>query len=387
MTHPLLVKNNLTAQQPMNRQEPAKILITDDDSLVRDAVAKILEMFGHQVSPTGSGEEALEVLTEDFDLIILDINMPGMDGFDTIKEINKRGYDIPVLFLTGAGSMEYAIKAINLGAYDFIQKPIEDIDLFNVKINRAIEKRMFVIKEKTYTEDLEAEVAAKTKELAEKNKLLQQYSHHLEVASVNTIITLQTALEEKDQYTAGHTNRVTHYAMLIGRSMGLAQEELAILDRACQLHDVGKLVIDVSCIQKPGPLTDEEWQLVRKHPVIGENIIKPLSFLEREGAIVRHHHERLDGKGYPDGLGGDELDLLTKIVTVADSYDAMTSQRSYRINLNREDAVTELRSCIDSQFDGEVVEHFASVLEEDSTLSQNSMQELQENGFSELFTT
>ncbi|MDH3454537.1 MAG: response regulator [Desulfuromonadales bacterium] len=366
----------------MNNPKPAKILITDDDGLVRDAVAKILEMFGHEVSPTGSGEEALEVLTEDFDLIILDINMPGMDGFDTIKAINERGYDIPVLFLTGAGSMEYAIKAINLGAYDFIQKPIEDIDLFNVKINRAIEKRMFVLKEKAYTENLEEEIAAKTRELAEKNKLLEQYSHHLEVASVNTIITLQTALEEKDQYTAGHTNRVTHYAMLIGRSMGLPEEDLAVLDRACQLHDVGKLVIDVSCIQKPGPLSDEEWQLVRKHPEIGENIIKPLSFLEREGTIVRHHHERIDGKGYPDGIGGDELDILTRILTVADSYDAMTSQRSYRIDLARAEAIDELRSCTGSQFDPEVVEHFIEILEEDTTLARNSMKELQENGYS-----
>ena len=369
----------------MKPNKPAKILITDDDSLVRDAVAKILEMFGHQVTPTGSGEEAIAALNDEFDLIILDINMPGMDGFDTIKAINERGYDIPVLFLTGAGSMEYAIKAINLGAYDFIQKPIEDIDLFNVKINRAIEKRMFILREKAYTENLEEEVADKTRELAEKNKLLQQYSHHLEVASVNTIITLQTALEEKDQYTAGHTNRVTHYAMLIGRSLGLSQEDLAVLDRACQLHDVGKLVIDVSCIQKPGPLSDEEWQLVRKHPVIGENIIKPLSFLEREGAIVRHHHERLDGKGYPDGIGGDEIDLLTKIVTVADSYDAMTSQRSYRINLNRQQAIAELRKCVGTQFDGDVVEHFAGILEEDTTLTENSLQELQDSGFTGLF--
>ena len=369
----------------MNNPKPAKILITDDDSLVRDAVAKILEMFGHTVTPTGSGEEAINILNEDFDLIILDINMPGMDGFDTIKAINERGYDIPVLFLTGAGSMEYAIKAINLGAYDFIQKPIEDIDLFNVKINRAIEKRMFILREKAYTENLEEEVAAKTMELAEKNKLLQQYSHHLEVASVNTIITLQTALEEKDQSTAGHTNRVTHYAMLIGRSLDLPPEDLAVLDRACQLHDVGKLVIDVSCIQKPGPLSDEEWLLVRKHPEIGENIIKPLSFLEREGTIVRHHHERMDGKGYPDGIGGDKLDILTRILTVADSYDAMTSQRSYRVNLNRQDAITELRKCAGSQFDPEIVEHFAAILKEDSTLSQNSMQELQANGFSEIF--
>ena len=145
--------------------------------------------------------------------------------------------------------------------------------------------------------------------------------------------------------------------------MQLPQEELIILKRACQLHDIGKLVIDVSCIQKPGPLTDDEWEKVKKHPEVGETIIKPLRFLKREGEIVRHHHERMDGRGYPDQLGGNDLDILTKIVTVADSYDAMTSKRSYKINLSREHAIEELNRCAGSQFDHQVVRAFVSVLQ------------------------
>jgi HD-GYP domain-containing protein (c-di-GMP phosphodiesterase class II) len=258
--------------------------------------------------------------------------------------------------------MEYAVKAINLGAYDFIAKPIEDLDLFEVKIRRAIEKRTFIRREKSYKENLEKEVRKKTRELAEKNILLEKYSHHLEVSSVNTIITLNTALEEKDQYTAGHTKRVTEYSQMIGKAMKLPKEEIDVVTRACQLHDIGKLVIDVSCIQKPGPLTDEEWVLVKKHPEIGENIIKPLNFLIREGEIVRHHHERLDGKGYPDGLVGSQINLLTKIVTVADSFDAMTSKRSYKINMSKEEALAELYACRDAQFDPVVVEAFAGIL-------------------------
>lgn len=340
----------------------SKILIADDDPLVRDAVVKILELFGYQVTAVGDGRAALEAIDEDIDTIILDINMPGMDGFQTIQEINDRNLNIPVLFLTGAGTMEYAVKAINLGAYDFISKPIEDLDLFEVKIRRAIEKRMFVLREQSYKENLEREVRRKTKELAEKNLLLEQYSHHLEVSTVNTIITLNTALEEKDQYTAGHTKRVTEYSQMIGLAMNLPKEEIDILTRACQLHDIGKLVIDVSCIQKPGPLTPEEWKLVKKHPEIGENIIKPLTFLDREGKIVRHHHERLDGKGYPDGLVAEEIDLLTKIVTVADSFDAMTSKRSYKVNMSRDEAIAELRDHADTQFDPLVVEAFVDVL-------------------------
>ncbi|MBA3004242.1 MAG: response regulator [Desulfurivibrio sp.] len=346
----------------------AKILIADDDTLVREAVNKILSMFGHTVVPCASGEEAMEALSADFDLIILDINMPGMDGFETLKLINDRNYGIPVIFLTGAGSMEYAVKAINLGAYDFIPKPIEDLDIFNIKIKRAIEKRMYVLQERTYKENLEVEVRNKTKELAEKNRLLEEYNENLEVSTLNTMLTLQTALEEKDMYTAGHTTRVTLHAMSIGHALRLGEEELTVLERACKVHDIGKLVVDVNYIRKPGPLSDEEWLLMKKHPEIGANIIKPLAFMQDELFIVRHHHERMDGKGYPDGLGGDELNLLTKIITVADSYDAMTSKRSYKQNLELKEAIVELHRCAGSQFDPEVVRVFVEVLESQTTM-------------------
>jgi putative two-component system response regulator len=342
----------------------SKILVADDDSLVREAVVKILEMFGYDVTAVGNGKEALRELDQLFDLIILDINMPEMDGFETITAINNLQNEIPVVFLTGAGSMEYAIRAINLGAYDFIAKPIDDLDLFEVTIRRAIEKRMYVLRERAYKTNLEKEVRAKTRELAQKNVLLEQYSHHLETSTVNTILTLQTALEEKDLYTAGHTLRVTQYAVMIGQAMQLSTVDLAVLKQASHLHDIGKLVIDVSWLQKPGSLSNTEWEAVKKHPVIGENILKPLIFLEREGKIIRHHHEWMDGTGYPDGLTGRELDPLTRILTVADSYDAMTSMRAYKENLSQAEAVKELRSCAGSQFDPEVVRTFIAILKE-----------------------
>ncbi len=343
---------------------PSKILITDDDALVREAVEKILELFGHTVISTSSGPEALEVIEDDLDVIILDINMPGMDGFETMTAINEKKLGIPVLFLTGAGSMEYAVKAINLGAYDFIPKPIEDLDMFDVKIKRAIEKRMYVRREKACKANLESEIQAKTKELAEKNVLLEDYSHQLEESALSTILTLQTAMEEKDQYTAGHTLRVTRYAQWIGQALNLPNADMVVLERASQLHDIGKLVLDNSCIQKPGPLDKEEWILIKKHPAVGANIIKPLLFLDREGDIdiVLHHHERMDGTGYPDGMPGAELDILTRIITVADSFDAMTSMRSYRVNLSRDGALAELRRCAGTQFDPDLVEVLAGVL-------------------------
>lgn len=339
-----------------------KILIADDDHFVREAIHKILEIFGYEVTAVTNGQEVIETVDETFSTIILDINMPIMDGFEALEKLTELGYDIPVLFLTGAGSMDYAVKAINLGAYDFLTKPINDLDLFAVKIKRAVEKRMYVLMSKAFKENLQIEVKRKTEDISQKNILLDNYSHQLEETTLDMITTLQVALEEKDPYTAGHTKRVTSYSQLIGRALGLSSNDLLTLSRACQIHDIGKLVIDVSCIQKPGPLSPEEWTLVKKHPEIGCNIITPLKFLQKEAKIVKSHHERLDGRGYPEQKTGRDLDILTKIVTVADSYDAMTSMRSYKINKKMDEAIDELIRCSGSQFDPEVVKPFITAL-------------------------
>lgn len=336
-----------------------KILIADDDMMVRTTVSKILEMFGHDVITASDGRGVIDAVDDSFDVIILDINMPEMDGFETINALNDLEYEIPVLFLTGAGSMDYAVRAINLGAYDFLTKPIEDLDIFNVKIRRAIEKRMYVLQEKRYKESLEDDIQKKADLLEEQNRLLLTYSNSLENATVQLMSSLQNAMEEKDGYTAGHTMRVTKYALMLGMAMGLPEKDILILRRAAQFHDIGKLVIDLSCIQKPGKLTEEEWLLIKKHPSVGANIIQPLGFMEREQFIIRHHHERMDGKGYPDGLRGEDLDELTKILIVVDSYDAMTSRRNYRHNMKMEEALGELIRCSGSQFDQATVEIFA----------------------------
>jgi putative nucleotidyltransferase with HDIG domain len=340
----------------------SKILLADDDSLVRLAIQKILHLFDHQVVAVESGRQVLEQVSDEFDVIVLDINMPDMDGFETLERLNRQQFDIPVLFLTGAGSMDYAVRAINLGAYDFLTKPIADIELFHVKVKQAAEKRHFLLQEKAYKMNLEREVEAKTRELAEKNLLLERYSNHLENATVQIMSSLQAAMEEKDGYTAGHTRRVTELALLLGQAAGFSGEDITVLRRASQFHDIGKLVIDLSCIRKAGALTTEEWALIKKHPEVGASIIEPLTFMERERDIIRHHHEKLDGSGYPDGIGGNELDTLTRIITIADSYDAMTSRRNYRKNLSSPEAVGELRRCAGTQFDSELVEIFAGVV-------------------------
>lgn len=344
------------------KNKQSKILIADDDPLVLSTISRILEMFGHEVHTAENGQAIIDLVDDSFDVIILDINMPDMDGFQTMSTLNMLKLDIPVLFLTGAGSMDYAMKAINLGAYDFLTKPIEDIDIFHIKVRRAIEKRTFILKERRYKAALEQDVRKQAAELEEKNRLLQQYSRSIEQSAVQFMSSLQTLMEEKDEYTAGHTMRVTEYALLLGKNMGLSGDELMVLRRAAQLHDIGKLVIDLTCIQKPGTLTEEEWRLIKKHPTIGANILQPLTFLDREQFVIRHHHERMDGKGYPDGLSGEELDPLTRILTVVDSYDAMTSRRNYRQNLNMEEALEELYKCSGTHFDYDAVECFSKII-------------------------
>jgi putative nucleotidyltransferase with HDIG domain len=336
-----------------------KILLADDDITVRNTVSTVLEMFGYAVTTVPDGRDVIALVDDSYSVIILDINMQDMGGFETIRVLNDRQSDIPVLFLTGAGSMEYVVQAINLGGYDFLTKPIDDLDLFNVKIKRAIEKRSFILRERNYKTSLEKEVREKTKELENNNRLLMTYSHSLENATVQLMSSLQNAMEEKDYYTAGHTVRVTEYALMLGLAMHLSEKDMVVLRRAAQFHDIGKLVIDLLCIQKPGKLNREEWELIRRHPGIGANIIQPLGFMEREQFIIRHHHERLDGEGYPDGLKGDELDTLTKILTVVDSYDAMTSSRNYRRNLRMDEAIRELQLHAGTQFDKDIVEVFS----------------------------
>ncbi|MBW2658414.1 MAG: response regulator [Deltaproteobacteria bacterium] len=323
--------------------------------MVRTTVGKILEMFGYQVELVSSGKEVMAEVNDSYHVILLDITMPGMDGFETMRQLNRLAFDIPVLFLTGAGSMDTVVKAINLGAYDFLTKPIEDLEIFNAKIKKAIEKRMYVLKERKYKVALEDDIQEKAKQLESQNKLLFTYSNSLENATVQLMASLQNAMEEKDYYTAGHTKRV-------GMAMGLSESDIVILRRSAQFHDIGKLVIDLSCIQKPGKLTEDEWLLIRKHPTVGANIIQPLGFMSKEQFIIRHHHERVDGKGYPSGLTGDELDELTKIITVVDSFDAMTSRRNYRKNKVMEDAVEELYNCRGTQFDEQTVDIFARTI-------------------------
>jgi len=340
-----------------------RILLAEDDSVVRRVLHEYLQMSGYNIVSAADGAEANDLFSrEEFDLLITDLTMPIMDGFALMRAAMRLQPLTPIIILSGDGTFENAQKAIQMGAYDFVPKPVHDFASLKLCINRALERKDLLVSQKDYQQNLEKTVAEQTKELAEKNVMLEEYTVRLEDVSVSVIVSLQTALEEKDRYTAGHSMRVTRYAEGIGRELSLAENDLWLLTTAGKLHDIGKLMIELSFINKPGPLSPDEWETMKKHPIIADRILAPLPFLEETRPIIRHHHERMDGSGYPDGLSGDEVDELTQILAVADSYDAMTSNRSYRRSLTMDEALAELVDCAERFWRFEIVDAFISYL-------------------------
>lgn len=324
-----------------------RILVVDDEPAIREVIQEYLSMEGYHVTTACDGVEAVEKIRQkEFDVVVTDLSMPNMDGFGLMRQAQQIQPLTSVIVLSGQGTFENAIEAVHRGAYDFVAKPVRDFKSFKITIDRGLEHKSLLVNKANYQRDLEVQVEKQTRELARANRLLKQYADELESVSLSFITTLLTALEEKDRYTAGHSRRVTWYAVGAARHMGIGGHDLWRLQTAGQLHDMGKLMIDLSYVNKPGPLNADEWEIMKEHPAMADRFLTPLPFLEDVRPIIRHHHERMDGSGYPDGLSGDDVDLLTQILAVADSYDAMTSRRSYRAPWSREEAMTELKRWI-----------------------------------------
>ncbi len=333
-----------------------KILLVEDEKAIRETIQEFLNRNGYKVSSAPNGLEAMDKLTgEEYDLVITDLAMPKMDGFGLMSQSLKIQPLTPTIILSGQGTFENALRAIQMGAYDFVTKPIIDFAAFKLRLDNGLERKSLLLMEKNYQHNLEKLVASQTQELIKKTDMLQDYAVRLEDTSVSFISALQMALEEKDKYTAGHSRRVTEFSVGIGEKLGLEESELWILSTAAKLHDLGKLMIDLSFMNKPDKLTPEEWEVMKKHPAMADRFLAPLPFLDEVRPIIRHHHERLDGSGYPDGVAGDEIDRLTQIIAVADSYDAMTSERSYRESLTQQAALDELKKCIGRFYSAETV--------------------------------
>jgi putative two-component system response regulator len=264
------------------------------------------------VLPVKSGAEALATLRrEKVDLVLLDVQMPGENGFDICARLKQQPETrlIPVALVTGLNAREHKIKGLRAGADDFISKPFDP-------------------------EELQARVASLVR--------LKQYTDELD-STEGILRSLALIIEARDQYTDGHCERLSQYAVALGSALGRPSEDLSALDRGGYLHDIGKIGIPDALLLKPSALTPEEFELMKQHTVIGDRLCGELRSLRLVREIVRHHHERLDGSGYPDHLHGDEISVLAQIVSTVDLFDAVTTARPYRPALPPDYAFKELR--------------------------------------------
>jgi putative two-component system response regulator len=304
------------------------ILIVDDEPAVRQLITGILAKAGHRVLTASSGPEAIGILeTEDVALVLSDINMPGsISGLELIDALHARRPSLPIVFVTGSVDETSLQEAMDRGAAGFITKPFKALELTR-KVETAISRRLLT-------------------EVELRERLLAPT-----VASV-----LANAIEVRDSSMEGHTERLAALALEIGRRQRLSDQDLEALELGAVLHDIGKIGIPDSILRTPGPLPAEERAEVERHPEIGDRMLAPLALLESVRPIVKHHHEHWDGGGYPDGLVGDGIPLLARIVSIADSIEAMSSLRPYRSPLSEQDVVRELAEGRGCQWDPSLVD-------------------------------
>src|SRR5439155_1390481 len=380
-----LVTSKTVAQRETTGEEkvePLRVLVVDDNASVLRFLLSAFTANHCQVTTAATAEQALAVLGDDpFDLVVSDIKMPGLSGLDLLRAIKGKQPGTPVVLITGVPSVNSAVFGLRHGAYDYLPKPFSIAEV-NELVQRLRRDRVEGNGNVTYPAGLTAElerrqggveVMSGIGELAlagldpsvfiEKvlEKTIQSLHGDAAVVLIDTISSFVIALESKDPYLKGHSARVSLYAGELAKVMGLPPSDIVLHGRAGLLHDLGKLVMLDNILRKPRQLTDEEFELIRSHPVVGDKILKPLRFLACEAKAVRHHHERYDGKGYPDGLAGEGIPLIARVVTVADSFDAMTSDRPYRAKRPIEAALEEIHRNASTQFDPAIAKAFVTI--------------------------
>jgi putative two-component system response regulator len=331
---------------PDTKMLAPRALIVDDDDQVRGVMTRMIQSQGFTCLVAASGEEGLALLEKEGEvpLVISDINMPGMDGLGLLEAVLARYPDTAVIMLSGVSEVKTAVTCLEKGALDYLQKPavIEEV---RVRVLKALEKRDLLLQKRFYQKNLERRVKSQANRIGE--------------LFLEAVQTLAHALEAKDAYTRGHSRRVSRYAVKTALRLGFTGEMLEHIRLGAELHDIGKIGTREAVLNKPGPLTPEEFAHITEHTLLGEKILAPLA--REKGVvlrIVRSHHERMDGRGFPDGLKGDLIPIESRIVGVVDAFDAMTTNRAYRASRQPVEAYAELRACAGTQFDPAVVTAF-----------------------------
>jgi putative two-component system response regulator len=294
----------LQSKQPIT----GTILVADDQSSNRELLEELLTAQGFTVVTASDGVSALEELSRiHADLVLLDIMMPGLNGFEVCARIknNPETYLIPVVLITALSERQDRIEGIKTGADDFLTRPVDHTELL------ARVRSLLTLKHRT--DELER--------------------------AESVLFSLARSIEGKDPYTHGHCERLSEYSARLGEHIGLNEDEITALRRAGVVHDIGKVAVPDAILLKPGRLTEDEWKLIREHPLVGERICAPLRSFRLVLPIIRHHHEKLDGSGYPDGLRGDAIPITARVLQIVDVFDALTTERPYKRAFPVDDAL------------------------------------------------
>ena len=339
---------------------PTRVLVVDDDFRVREILVRLLSVQGYRLSEADGTDAALALLERDghVELIISDLHMPGRDGMQLLREVMQRYPDTSVLMLTGDGDVATAVECLKIGARDYLSKPVQAQEV-RARIEKALAERRTQIAIRELRENYHRDLERQVHELAQKNQSMF-------LAQVQMAVTM---LEAKDPYTRGHSRRVSEYAVATGRTMGLAAGLIEQLRLGGELHDIGKIGTRDAVLHKAGPLDKEEFAEIRRHTIDGESMLSVLRADHPEVLhIVRWHHERMDGSGFPDGLVNNQIPIAARIVSVVDAFDAMTTTRAYRVHQVVETAIGELQRCAGKQFDPAVVAAFLAAYPEPGAL-------------------
>lgn len=346
----------------------SEILVVDDEPLIREILVRKLSDTGYKVTQADNGIAALEIMADKpFPLVLSDIMMPRMDGLEFLKSLKLLHPDTAVVMITAVSNVNIAIEALREGAFDYILKPF-NLEEIVLSLRNAQEKRRLILENRMYQNQLEEIVKDQTSEIrgllsleqhktSELNKALEE----IQVTYNTTLETLSTALDYRDNETEGHSQRVAKYSLEIANVLHLQKEEKETLARGAILHDIGKIGIPDSILLKPARLTDAEWSTMRNHTLYGYRMLKDIPFLKEATTIVLHHQEKYDGTGYPHGLKGNDISIGARIFAVADTYDAMTTDRPYRKALSDSYAINEIKRCSGTQFDPEIVDAFFTI--------------------------
>lgn len=323
-----------------------RVLVVDDEEFLRSIVRERLELAGYSVEEAFNGKEALAMAANGrgpYDVLLTDVRMPVMDGITLLSEVAKSCPGTAGIVMSANAELDTAVQALKMGACDYITKPF-NFDVLLITIENALRKKDLERQVEDYRANLEKKVGVQT-----------EIINSMYVRSIDAMIKF---LEKRDPYTRDHSHRVTHYSLAIAEKLGVTGQEFEDLRRAAVFHDLGKIAIRDAVLNKPGKLTAEEFGEIVLHPETAVRILEMIPPFKPLLPAIRHHHERFDGRGYPARLSGDKIPFASRIMAIADTFDAMTSTRAYRKALPVSDAIDEIRRCSGTQFDPDIVPVF-----------------------------